>query len=89
MSEAVPGLLLALRENAALRKALWDGFSGPAIEMFAARGYGSESDARAALSVAAGAALFTTTVATDDDSPELQQRLVRLLSRALGVSPAE
>lgn len=89
VSEAVPGLLLALRENPALRTALWDGFSGPAIEMFAARGYGSESDAKAVLSMAAGAALFTTTVAIDDDSPELQQQLVRLLSRALGVSPAE
>ncbi|MGV0812442.1 TetR family transcriptional regulator [Mycolicibacterium boenickei] len=89
VSEAVPGLLLALRENGTLRKALWDGFSGPAIEMFAARGYGSESDARAALSMAAGAALFTTTVATDDDSPELQERLARMLSQALGVSPPE
>ena len=89
VSEAVPGLLLALRENAAMRKALWDGFSGPAIELFAARGYGSESVAKAVLSMAAGAALFTTTVAADDDSPELQQQLVRLLSDALGVSPAE
>lgn len=89
VSEAVPGLLLALRENGALRKALWEGFSGPAIEMFAVRGYGTEADAKAVLSMAAGAALFTTTVAAEEDSPELQQRQVRLLSRALGVSPAE
>ncbi|WP_280832796.1 TetR/AcrR family transcriptional regulator [Mycolicibacterium frederiksbergense] len=89
VSAAVPGLLLALRENDALRKALWDGFSGPAIEMFAAEGYGSEADARAALAMAAGAALFTTTVAVDDDSPDLQQRLARLLRQALGLSPAE
>lgn len=89
VSEAVPGLLLALRENPALRTALWQGFSGPAIELFAAQGYGTEDDARAALAMAAGAALFTTTVATDDDSPELQRRLTRLLSRALGVSPSE
>lgn len=89
VSEAVPGLLLALRENAALREALWQGFSGPAIEMFADRGYGTESEAKAVLSMAAGAALFTTTVATDDDSPELQQQLMRMLNRALGLSPPE
>lgn len=89
LKEAVPGLLLALRENDALRKALWAGFSGPAIELFAEQGHGTELDARAALAMAAGAALFITTVAVDDDSPALQDRLVQLLSSALGASPAE
>lgn len=86
VAEAVPGLLLALRENDGLRKALWDGFSGPAIELFAAQGYGTEVDARAALAMAAGAALFVTTVAVDDDAPALQDRLVRMLCDALGAS---
>ncbi|WP_076199503.1 helix-turn-helix domain-containing protein [Mycobacterium sp. GA-1841] len=89
VSAAVPGLLLALREHGALRKALWEGFSGPAIELFVARGYGSEADAKAALSMAAGAAMFTTTVAVDDDSAQLQHGVVRLLSQALAVSPPE
>lgn len=86
VAEAVPGLLLALRENDGLRKTLWDGFSGPAIELFAAQGYGTEVDARAALAMAAGAALFVTTVAVDDDAPALQDRLVRMLCDALGAS---
>lgn len=32
--EAVPGLLLALRENDDMRKALWANFSGPAVALF-------------------------------------------------------
>jgi AcrR family transcriptional regulator len=85
--EAVPGLLLALRENDEMRKALWAGFSGPAIDLFAAQGYGTESDARAALAMAAGAALFVTTIAVDDDAPVLQDRVVQMLCAALGASP--
>ena len=34
--EAVPGLLLALRENDDMRKALWANFSGPAVQLFTA-----------------------------------------------------
>jgi AcrR family transcriptional regulator len=89
VKEAVPGLLLALRENDEMRKALWAGFSGPAIELFAAQGYGAEADARAALAMAAGAALFVTTVAVDDDATVLQDRMVRILCTALGASPPE
>ncbi|MGW0159682.1 helix-turn-helix domain-containing protein [Mycobacterium sp. NPDC003323] len=81
--EAVPGLLLALRENDEMRRSLWAGFSTPAVELFAAQGYGSEADARAALAMAAGAALFVTTVAVEDDSAQLQDRLVSLLTSAL------
>ncbi|OBG82510.1 TetR family transcriptional regulator [Mycobacterium sp. E802] len=89
VSAAVPGLLLALRENGALRKALWESFSGPAIELFVARGYGSASDAKAVLSMAAGAAMLTTTVAIDDDSAQLRHGVVRLLRQALAGSPSE
>lgn len=80
---AVPGLLLALRENHELRKQLWSGFSGPAVELFAQDGHGAELDARAALAMAAGAALFVTTVADEDDTPQLQDRMVELLTSAL------
>lgn len=89
MREAVPGLLLALRDNDELRKTLWAEFSGPAIELFAEQGYGTEVDARAALAMAAGAALFITTVAVDEDAPALQDRLVQMLCAALGTSPPE
>ncbi len=86
---AVPGLLLALQENEDLRRALWAGFSGPAIGLFAERGYGSEVDARAALALAAGSALLINTVAAEADSPELQDRLVALLSAAVRGSAPE
>ena len=86
---AVPGLLLALQENEGLRRALWDGFSGPAIDLFAEQGYGSELDARAALAMAAGSALLVHTVAGQADSPELQDRLVALLTAAVGGSGPE
>lgn len=89
LHEAVPGLLLALRENPELRTALWSEFSGPAIRLFTEQGYGSGVDARAAIAMAAGAALFVTTVAVDDDSPALQGRLVQLLLSALGASPRD
>lgn len=89
LKEAVPGLLLALRENDELRAALWREFSGPAIEMFVAAGHGTEMDARATLAMAAGAALFVTTVAVDDDSPALQAHVKQLLFSALGASPPE
>ena len=86
---AVPGLLLALQENEALRRSLWAGFSGPAIGLFAEQGYGAELDARAALAMAAGSALLIHTVADEADSPELRDRLVALLTAAVNGSAPE
>ncbi len=85
--EAVPGLLLALRENDALRKALWTNFSGPAVQLFTedvravtpAQLSRAQRDARAVLVLAAGAAMFLTTVAVDDDSAALRDRIAQLL----------
>jgi AcrR family transcriptional regulator len=90
--EAVPGLLLALRENDDMRKALWANFSGPAVQLFtahleartAADRRRIERDARAVLVMAAGASLFLTTVAVEDDSEELRQRIAELLSAGVG-----
>lgn len=92
---AVPGLLLALRESDDLRKALWTGFSGPAVQLFAERAgvatpaerRRADLDARATLAMAAGAAMFLTTVALEDDSDDLRSRLVQLLTTA--VVPSE
>ncbi|MCV7075834.1 TetR/AcrR family transcriptional regulator [Mycobacterium szulgai] len=89
---AVPGLLLALRENDELRRALWSGFSGPAVELFAERvnaGTDAERrradlDARATLAMAAGAALFVTTIALEDDTDALRSRIAQLLTTAIG-----
>jgi AcrR family transcriptional regulator len=89
---AVPGLLLALRENDDLRKTLWAEFSGPAVRLFAedvhattrAEQEHADLDARATLAMAAGAALFVTTIAVEDDSDALRERIARLLTAALG-----
>jgi AcrR family transcriptional regulator len=92
---AVPGLLLALRDNDDLRKALWANFSGPAIALFAehrnattaAAGRRVELDARAVLAMASGAALFMTTVAAEDDTPALRRRIAELLTIAVDGPP--
>jgi AcrR family transcriptional regulator len=94
---AVPGLLLALRENDDLRERLWDSFSGPAVQLFAERVHPNtpsqrrraDLDARASLAMAAGAALFVTTVALDDDSEALRRRIAALLMTAVSGSTGE
>lgn len=91
---AVPGLLLALGENEDLRRDLWARFSGPAVQLFAedvrattpAQRRRADVDARATLAMAAGAALFVTTVAVEDDSEKLQSRIAQLLTTAIAAS---
>lgn len=90
--EAVPGLLLALRENDDMRKALWANFSGPAVQLFTehlqartpAQRRRADLDARAVLVMAAGAALFMTTIAAEDDSDALRDRITELLLTSVG-----
>ncbi|BBX19153.1 TetR family transcriptional regulator [Mycolicibacterium duvalii] len=89
---AVPGLLVALRENAQLRSTLWATFSGPAIDLYVAhvdaqteaQRRRAELDARALLAMAAGAALFTATVADEADAEALRARIAQLLTAAVG-----
>jgi len=96
VSVAVPGLLLALRENDDLRKALWANFSGPAVQLFAEHRAATtraekrrvDLDARAVLAMAAGAALFMTTVAIEDDSEALRARIAEMLGTAVGAPRA-
>ncbi|ASW83480.1 MULTISPECIES: TetR/AcrR family transcriptional regulator [Mycobacterium] len=91
---AVPGLLLALGENDDLRRDLWARFSGPAVQLFAddvqattpAKRRRADVDARATLAMAAGAALFVTTVAIEDDSETLRNRVAQLLITAVAAS---
>lgn len=91
---AVPGLLLALGENDDLRRDLWARFSGPAVQLFAddvdattpASRRRADVDARATLAMAAGAALFVTTVAVEDDSEALRNRIAQLLVTAVAAS---
>lgn len=91
---AVPGLLLALGENDDLRRDLWARFSGPAVQLFAddvqattpAKRRRADVDGRATLAMAAGAALFVTTVAVEDDSETLRNRIAQLLITAVATS---
>ena len=84
---AVPGLLLAMSENQELRRRLWADFSGPAVELFTAGvpdSADADREARAVIAMAAGAALFLTTVAVEDDTDELHRRIAGILGDAVG-----
>jgi AcrR family transcriptional regulator len=81
---AVPGLLLAMAENDQLRARLWAEFSGPAVALFTGAADESEEaerDARAVIAMAAGAALFLTTVAVEDDTDALHARIAGILGQ--------
>lgn len=89
---AVPGLLGELTEHEDLRAELWEGFSGPAAALAAdaASDPGPDADAalqaRAAIVVAAGAALFATTIAGDDE--RLRAEVQSVLCRAIAPQSA-
>jgi AcrR family transcriptional regulator len=83
---AAPGLLLAMAENEQLRDQLWEGFSTPAVALFtadAADPAEAERDARAFIAMAAGAALFLTTVAVEDDDDALHAQIRSILGGAV------
>lgn len=79
---AVPGLLLAMADNDALRRRLWAEFSGPAVALFGS-GDDAELDARTVLALAAGAALLLSTVAVEDDTDAVHHRIAELLTDAV------
>ncbi|QZA15381.1 TetR/AcrR family transcriptional regulator [Mycolicibacterium holsaticum DSM 44478 = JCM 12374] len=80
---AAPGLLLAMSQNEDLRRQLWENFSGPAVALFTDGDRQDERDARAVMAMAAGAALFLTTVAVEDDTDELHARIAGILTDAV------
>lgn len=87
---AVPGLLLALAENDTMRHRLWADFSAPAVALFcgqapddAGGAEEAERDARAVLAMAAGAAMFLSTVAVEDDTDTVHDRIAGLLTDAV------
>lgn len=84
---AVPGLLLAMAQNGGLRSRLWTDFSGPAVALFIGDQNGgsadADRDARAVLAMAAGAALFLSTIATEDDTDVLHARVAEILAAAV------
>ncbi|MFG1931513.1 helix-turn-helix domain-containing protein [Mycobacterium sp. NPDC048908] len=91
MKAAVPGLMRALKENGQLRRQMWADFTGPAVRLFAVDSEATETEAadaeleaRALLAMAAGAALFLTTVADDDDSAEILHRVESMLTSVAG-----
>lgn len=92
MRAATPGLLATLGEHDDIRAALWQGFTGPATQILldvepAADGPDEADvarDAHAVLVLAAGAALFLSLVATEDDDAALRLRIGELLAGAIG-----
>lgn len=82
---AVPGPLLAMAENEPMRRRLCAEVSGPAVALFGAqtRDPDAERDARAVLAMAAGAALFLSTVAVEDDTDALHHRIASLRTEAV------
>ncbi|MCQ4119549.1 TetR/AcrR family transcriptional regulator [Rhodococcus tibetensis] len=79
---ATPGLLAAIRDQAELRNALWQGFSGPSTRLFDndhSTSDGGASTAKALLVLAAGAAMFASLIAVEDDTPELRAKILELL----------
>ena len=79
---ALPGLLVALQSDSELRVSLWRHFSDPAIDLFTEGDRAAREEANAILIMAAGAALFSTTIATQDDTPALRSRITELLTLA-------
>ncbi|AKE00287.1 helix-turn-helix domain-containing protein [Rhodococcus erythropolis] len=79
---ASPGLLAALRDHDDLRNELWRGFSGPSTQLFLQNAEDPESallDAKAVLVLAAGAAMFSSLIAVEDDTDALRGRILELL----------
>ena len=80
---AAPGLLAAIRDQPELRDVLWSTFTSAPVEIFAAQGDDSHADAaldaRAIIVLAAGAALFASVLAGDEDTPELRARIEEML----------
>lgn len=83
---ALPALLASLRDHEDLRAAIWDGFSGPATGLVVEQGAAVEAAARAAIVVAAGAALFSSVVVGRDRAvrDEVRHLLRVALVGALG-----
>ena len=82
---AIPGLLNTFSRDENLRKQLWGNFSGPPTALFRSRSDDADNaglDAHAILAMAAGAALFLSVIATDDNTEELYERMNQLLLRA-------
>ena len=83
MRAAAPGLLAAMRDQPELRDALWTTFTSAPVEIFAEQGDGSHADAAldatAIIVLAAGAALFSSVFAGEQDTPELRARIEAIL----------
>ncbi|MGE2833151.1 helix-turn-helix domain-containing protein [Mycobacterium sp. SMC-4] len=89
---AVPGLMLALAESSELRTALWATFSGPAVDLYVthveattdAQRRRAALEARALLTMAAGAALFSATIADETgEAEQLRAKITQLLTTAV------
>lgn len=84
---AAPGLLAALRDQPDLRELLWRTFTTRPVAMYADQvpedPDNAALDALAIIVLAAGAALFASVLAGDDNTPALQHRIERILLDAI------
>ncbi|MUL75967.1 TetR/AcrR family transcriptional regulator [Mycobacterium sp. CBMA226] len=88
MKATAADLTLALVEDPEVGRSLWNRFTGPAVGLFAddvgaktdEERRRAELDARAVLIMAAGAAMYLSTIAADDASAELEERMAELLT---------
>lgn len=89
MRSAVPGLLAALHDHDELRASIWEEFTGPAAALVADEP-DADATARAAIAIAAGAALFAAAVVGEDAAVEsaLKSLLHHALTAAL-LTPAD
>ena len=94
LRDAVPGLLAAIREHDDLRDALWPTFSGPAASIYvellpagtrARARRQADLEAHAVITLAAGAAMVLSLLATEDDTPALRRTIASILGRGAGI----
>lgn len=87
---AAPGLLAALRDQPELRDVLWRTFTAEAVTIYRDQHTTSHDDAdldaKAIIVLAAGAALFASALAGEDNSPELHERIEKILLLAAAES---
>ena len=86
---AAPGLLAALRDQPELRDVLWRTFTAEAVTIYRDQhttSHDADLDAKAIIVLAAGAALFASALAGEDNSPELHERIEKILLLAAAES---
>ncbi|MFC4603836.1 helix-turn-helix domain-containing protein [Rhodococcus kronopolitis] len=84
---AVPALLATLRDHRELRGAVWRNFGGPSAALLPradASGPDDQLEAGALLALGAGAAMFLSLIAPEEDTPQMRAKVLEILLLAAG-----